>query len=178
MFECKIDNMEGDPVKLWVTGNPDEARHHQFRWSEMMQVYVKPMKEGELPTDCDGDWPVLIEGGVYKLAVTPDLQPKQSKGARIDGSLYLVANLGITEGWMLSKGDEWIKEVNGSWSVDPSGIVWDEDGCKSGFVWRDLKYVGATLISVATPSRLPIEKLAAFEAGVAELAKKLACSED
>lgn len=172
MFECKIDNMEGDPVTLWVTGNPDEARHHQFRYSEQLEVYVKPMKVGQLPTDCDGDWPKLIEGGVYKLNVTPDVQPRTGR------ALYLVANRGVSDGWMLSKGDEWITEVNGSWSVDSSGIVFDEDGCKSGFVWRDLIYVGATLISIATPSRLPIEKLAAFEAGVAELAKKLACSDD
>ena len=141
MFRCRITDRDGRGVgrPFWATGAEDEARAHDFVWSEVLQSFVKPATD---PLK-DGEWPRLIEGGAY-IVVHPN-------GVETD---ILVAEQGNDLGvWTLFPLTEYVRAVAGdadtaeNHMVEPHGVVYNssaEPVCD----WNALKFSGVTLLSI------------------------------
>lgn len=150
MFRCRITDEQGRGIgrPFWATGVVEEAQAHDFVWSEVLQAHVKP---ATAPRD-DGQWPHLIEGGVYWLTMPNGVE-----------TVPLVAEQGNDLGtWTLYPMTEYVRAAEGSGDtaenhmVEPHGVVYDaraQPVCD----WTALKFSGVTLFAVydreMTPGR-------------------------
>lgn len=149
MFECRVCGEHalalGPPI--WVTGNADEAKKFDFKWSEVMQAWVKPdVRDPRDPVQTP-DFPQLIDGGVYELPTRHGA--KRFVVEMLDSdSQYALVPIEKLYNMLHGEGDF------GSHHVEPNGVVYDPD-MRPVDSWRQLAYTGILLLGVHAPGATP-----------------------
>lgn len=163
MFKCRLSDIKGKPVgpPLWVTGDSGEAKANGFKWSTVMSAWVKPTDE---PTS-EAPWPVLLDGGVYRFAMSTML------------FYFVVEPADDYNGWVLHRADKYVMNVAdsdggspGAWHCDAAGTVFDSDMQPVGYL-TELDFMGVTMLHTALTD-MTVERISEVNRAIQSLVQK------